>query len=66
VTFKIAIRREAESLSVFVEPVREQIVAAPVARVARRDPVEPLEIAARIRDRSVVALRDGVASERDL
>ena len=66
VAFEVAIRREAERLSVFVEPISEKIVAAPVARVASRDPVEPLEVAARIRDRAVIALRDGVASEWDL
>jgi hypothetical protein len=56
----------AKRFAVLIEPVGEEIVPAPIARVAGRDPIEPLEVAAWLCDRAVVAERDRVASERDV
>jgi len=49
---------------VLVEPVRQQVVAAPVACVERGDPIQPLEIVLRIGGEAVVAQDDRVAAER--
>jgi hypothetical protein len=49
---------------VLVEPVKEQIIPAPVARLAGGDPVEPVEIGVRIAGQAVIAQDDGVATDR--
>jgi hypothetical protein len=59
----LAVGYKARAASVLVEPVDEQIVAAPVAGVAGRDPVEPLEVCLRIGRQTVVAQDDRVTSE---
>jgi hypothetical protein len=51
----LIITRETVDLRVLIEPVEQQIVLAPVARVARRDPVEPLEVRLRIAGKTIVA-----------
>jgi hypothetical protein len=49
---------------VLVEPIEEQVVAAPVARFAGGDPIEPLEVGMWIAGQAVVAQNDGVAPDR--
>jgi hypothetical protein len=52
-------------LRVLAEPIEQQIVLAPVARVARRDPVEPIEVRLRIAGKTVVTQHEGIAADRN-
>jgi hypothetical protein len=62
---KVVIAQEAVDHGVLVEPVEEQIIAAPVARFPRGDPVEPLEVGMRVVRQTVVAKDDGIAADGD-
>jgi hypothetical protein len=61
----LIVAQEAVDRWVLVEPVEQQVVPAPVARLARRNPVEPVEIRPRIARQTVVAQDDGVAAKGD-
>ena len=61
--WSLIVAGEAVHHRVLVQPVEDQIVAAPVAGLTGGDPVEPLEIGVRIAGQAVVAQHDGVAAE---
>jgi len=62
---QLIVARKTVDRRVFVEPVEQQIVPAPVARLAGGDPVEPVEVGLRIARQAVVAQHDRVAADRD-
>ena len=62
---KLIVAQEAVNGRKLREPVEQQVVPAPVARLAGRDPVEPIEIGLRIAGQTVVAQHDGVAADGD-
>ena len=64
VTGELLVRGEAVDRRVLLEPVDQQVVAAPVAELAGRDPIEPVKIRSRIARQTVVAQHDGVAADR--
>jgi hypothetical protein len=64
VSGQLVVLQEAVDRRVLVQPVDKEVVLAPVARVARRDPVEPLEIGLRIARQTVIAEDDRVAADR--
>jgi hypothetical protein len=59
------VAQEVVDHRVLLEPVEQQIVAAPVARVSGGDPVEPFEIGVRVVRQTVVAQDDGIATDGD-
>src|SRR3989442_3082933 len=59
------VARETVPFPVLGEPVDEQIPVAPVADRVRGYPLQPLNVAARVDDGSVVALGDRCATDHD-
>jgi hypothetical protein len=62
---KVMVAEEVVDRRVLVQPVEQQIVAAPIARFPCGDPLEPLEVGVRVVRQAVVAQDDGIAADGD-
>src|SRR5439155_10066497 len=58
ITWQLIVATEPVLLTVFGEPVGEQVVVAPVAHIPGGHPIEPIAVRPRVDERPVVALGD--------